>query len=580
MRTDPTVQHLRIGQDLLRGRRARRKFAAAVILALVATAAGLAAPLLVKEVISSYSRGGSITAPAVLVGGAALGSTAGSAASGYLLARLGEDMLFRIRQRVMAHALRLPVSTVRSLGTGDLVARITSDAMLLRAVVDTGVVQLPLAALTVAFTLLVMATLDWILVLVTAGSFVVAGIAVAFVLKGVRRSTADQQEAVGVLAQQFTAHLSALTTIKAHRSEQHAADRLGDEAAAVQATSLRAARLESLIAPVMGLGQQVALVSVITSGGFRLAGTQLTTPDFAAFLLYLLQLVQPALVIATGMGRLQAGLAARARLNDVLALPQEGDGAVTAAAVQRQDEAAIVFDKVAFAYAGEPVLHHLSFTVPRTGLTALVGPSGAGKSTSLALIVRFMHPTEGTIRVLGRDVREWTLDELRHRIAYVDQQFGLLEGTVRHNLQLGRHQPFDDSSLTAVLETVGLLEDIQALPHGLETVLGRDNDLSGGQRQRMALARALLSDAEIILFDEPTSQLDSINEKRLRAVMDRLAADRTVVIVAHRLSTVQHAHHIVMIADGTATASGTHRELLDRSPLYRELVASQALASG
>lgn len=573
----PPARQVRIGADLLRDN--RLQLVAALVLALAATAGTLAVPLLVKDIIGTFGQDKSVTRPVTWMALAALGSAGASAASAYLLSRTGEFMVLRLRQRVMEHTMRLPMLTVRTQGAGNLVARVTSDAMLLRAVIDVGLVQLPLAALTVIFTLVVMAILDWMLVLITIGSFALAGAAIAWVLIRVRRNILDQQDAVGDLAQRFTAYLSALPTIKAYRSEHRSAQQLGATAHQLTGTSLIGARLQMWITPVMGLGQQVALVAVIIGGGSRIASAELSVPSFAAFLLYLLQLVAPVTVVATGVGRLQAGLAARARFNDLFALKTETEHSPAhhRALEPAPGTPAVVFNKVSFSYTGAPVLQELTFTAPRTGLTALVGPSGAGKSTCLNLIDRFMHADGGSIDVLGHPLADWPLEELRGRVVYVDQQFTLLEGTVRDNLQLGRSEPVGETALADALQAVGLLRDISSLPDGLDTFLGRENDLSGGQRQRLALARALLTDADIVLLDEPTSQMDSINEKRFRQVVDDLAATRAVLVVAHRLSTVQHAEHVVMLSGGTLTDAGTHRVLMDRCSPYRDLVTSQSM---
>jgi ATP-binding cassette subfamily B protein len=573
----PPARQIRIGADLLRQN--RLQLVAALILALAATAGTLAVPLLVKDIIGTFGRDESVARPVTWMALAALGSAGASAASAYLLSRIGEFMVLRLRQRVMEHSMRLPMLTVRTQGAGNLVARVTSDAMLLRAVIDIGVVQLPLAALTVLFTLVVMAILDWVLVLITIGSFALAGAAIAWVLIRVRRNILDQQDAIGDLAQRFTAYLSALPTIKAYRSESRSSAQLGATAQQLTGTSLVGARLQMWIQPVMGLGQQVALVAVIIGGGSRMADGDLSVPSFAAFLLYLLQLVAPVTVVATGIGRLQAGLAARTRFNDLFALQTETElqPVHQAAPEPCTDAAAVVFKEVSFSYTGAPVLQDLTFTAPRTGLTALVGPSGAGKSTCLNLIDRFMHADGGSIDVLGHPLADWPLDELRGRVVYVDQQFTLLEGTVRDNLQLGRNEPAHETDLADALQAVGLLHDISSLPQGLDTFLGRENDLSGGQRQRLALARALLTDADIVLLDEPTSQMDSINEKRFRQVVDDLAGTRAVLVVAHRLSTVQHADHVVMLSGGTLTDAGTHQALMNRCSPYRDLVTSQSM---
>ncbi len=573
----------------------RLALVSAVCLAGISTVAMLAVPLIVKTIVTAFATHGPITGPIALMIGAALLAAITSAFSSYLLSWFGERALLRLRSRAIEHTLRLPLSTVRGHGSGALVTRITSDTVLFRAVLDVGVVQLPLAGLTVVFTLIVMALLSWPLLLVTIASFALSIFVITVVLRRVRPNVLAQQEAMAGLAQRFTAQLAALATIKSYRAERLAADGLTADAAQLTKTSLGGARLQALISPVMNLGQQIALVSVIIGGGALIADGRLSTASFAAFLLYLLQLVSPVTMAALGIGRLQAGFAARTRLRDLLALPVErdtraapeagtglaGDTPGTAelgSAPETGD--AIMFRDVVFSYTGRPDLAGLSFRVPRTGLTAMVGPSGAGKSTALALVERFAWPDSGSIHVFGREVRSWPLAELRRRIAYVDQQFTLLEGTVRENLRLGRPEPVTDADLFGALTSVGLAETIRALPEGLDTVLGRDHDLSGGQRQRLALARALLSDADLVLLDEPTSQLDGLNEDRFRIIVDSLAAHRAVLVVAHRLSTVLHADHVVLVSAGRMVDSGAHAELLDRCSPYRDLVSAQTRGSG
>ncbi|MER7580824.1 ABC transporter ATP-binding protein [Kitasatospora sp. NPDC097691] len=575
---------IRLWADLLRGD--RWKLAGAALLALVSTGTALAVPIVVKDVLTAFARHSGLLEPVSIMVGLALAGAVTATVSGRQLARLGEFLILRLRDRVMAHTLRLPLTTVRAEGPGNLVARITSDAMVLRSIVDVGVVQLPIAALTVLSTLVVMALLDWVLVLVTIGSFALAGAIIGLVMVRVRRNFATQQTALGELAQRFTAALDALPTVKAYRAETRVAGHLSDEAQRLTARALDGARLQSLISPVLNLGQQLALVSVILGGGARIADGHLGVPEFAAFLLYLLQLVAPVTVVATGVGRLQAGRAAQQRFDELLALPAEEGPADTAgriepvagAAVRMEPvagAAAVEFTDVSFAHGAHPVLRGLSFSASARGLTALVGASGAGKSTVLSLTDRFDTARSGLIRVLGRDVHDWPLRELRRRVAYVDQTFTLLEGTVRENLELGYDEPLGDTALLDALDRVGLREDVLRLPDALDTVLGRATDLSGGQRQRLALARALLGDADVLLLDEPTSQLDAINEQRLRDVVDSLAGSRAVVVVAHRLSTVLHADRIVLLDAGAVVDTGTHEELLERCSRYRDLVAGQ-----
>ncbi|WP_407287372.1 ABC transporter ATP-binding protein [Streptomyces sp. BP-8] len=575
MPTGPEYQRLRILRELVRGRKAL--LTVVVLLSIISTVCNLAMPLIVARLIGAVQAHTPVLWPVVWMTASALGAAVSAAASGYLLARGGERMVHGLRTRIMGHVLRLPLHQVRTHGTGNLVTRVTADSAQLRSIVDLGILQLPISGLTTVATIVIMGYLDWVLLLATLAGFSVAGLIIGVVIKGLRRSYAAHQSALGVLAHRFTTALDALPTVKAYRAETAMTERLAEASETTSVAALRSNLLNSALNPAMGLGQQIALVAVIAAGGARYASGVLSVADFAAFLLYLMQLVAPVFVIAIGLGQLQAGLSARKRFDEVLSLSTEesADPAASPTAVSSPSGPAVRFEGVDFAYDDQSVLRGATFTVPSRGLTAVVGESGTGKSTALALIERFVTPAGGRVKVLGRDTTDWTLSGLRARITYVDQAFTLLTDTLRANLTVGHRVAPSDEALFAVLETVGLSEAVQNLPQGIDTVIGEAVDLSGGQRQRVALARALLADTEIVLFDEPTSQLDSINERSLRTVVERLAAERAVVMVTHRMSVAGHADHVVFMHGGQVPAEGTHQELLDGCPPYQALVAGE-----
>ena len=223
------------------------------------------------------------------------------------------------------------------------------------------------------------------------------------------------------------------------------------------------------------------------------------------------------------------------------------------------------------------VLHDVSFRVPRGSRVALVGPSGAGKSTTLALIERFYDPTAGVIRLGGIDVRGMDRDELRAQIGYVEQDAPVLAGTIRANLLLGSPNATEDDCVR-VLEAVNLGEVLHRDPRGLDAQVGEDGVmLSGGERQRLAIARALLAAPPILLLDESTSSLDGVNEQKMRLAIDAVAEDRTLLVIAHRLSTVVDSDVIVVLEHGRVVGSGTHSELVESTPLYRDLAKHQLL---
>ncbi|MBE3008556.1 ABC transporter ATP-binding protein [Microbispora sp. NEAU-D428] len=571
---------LKILRGLFAGNRGQA--VAVGVLAILSTAGTLVLPLVVAKLLGAVQRNQSATWPAVAMAGVGLGAALVGALAAYLLARLAERLICRLRIQTMRKSLALRLLDARREGSGNLAARLTADVYQLKGAIDIGPIQLPMALVTLAGTLIIMGFLDWVLLLLTLGGFLIALWIIAIVIIGLRRNYRALQEHLGALTQQFVAALDALTIIKAYRAEERVTRELGDQAERLAKIGIRSARMESLMVPVINLGQQVALLTVLVGGGARLLSGELALADFVAFLLYLLQLTAPLILAASGVSNIQAGVTARERFNQLFALPAEDDADAAAETDGQAFDAgapAIRFEQVTFSYGDEPVLSGVDFTVPSQGLTAMVGLSGAGKSTILGLVERFMTPESGLVRVFGRDASRLTTAELRGRIAYVDQSFTLLRDTVRANLSLGHDDPLPDEVLLRALAKVGLDEEVLRLPGGLDTVLGGDNDLSGGQRQRLALARAVLADAPLILLDEPSSQLDSVNEGKLREVVDELARDRSVLVVAHRISTVQHADQVIVLDRGRVIATGTHLELLRNCTEYGELVSGQLLRS-
>ncbi|WP_073951084.1 ABC transporter ATP-binding protein [Streptomyces kebangsaanensis] len=594
MGKDHAVTHAEEGRrlhllhELTRGRGVQ--VGVIVLLALASTGATLALPMVVGRLLAVIQRGDSPVWWVVAMVAAGFGSAAAGALATYLLSGMGRRLILGLRIRTMRHSLELRLRDAHAEGPGNLVSRLTADAAMVKNLIDIGPIQLPMAGVTVLGTLVIMGLLDWVLLLITVAAFLVAVGLITLVVKGLRRTYTAVQGEVGALAQHFVAALGALTIIKAYRAEKTVGDRLAERAGRVAELEAVAARMESLMVPIITLGQQVALVSVVIGGGSRMMHGHLSLAGFVSFLLYLLQLTAPLIMAASGVSGLQTGLVSRKRFDALFALPTETSARAATATGSRsaavpdgrpgtRSPAAVRFEKVGFGYGEHPVLRDADLTVPANGLTALVGLSGSGKTTALGLIEGFMDPDSGRVEVLGRDLADWPLADLRGRIAYVDQPCTLLQDTVRENLLLGHEGKPADAALMTALDRVGLGEEIRRLPQGLDTTLGGATDLSGGQRQRLALARAVLAGAPLVLLDEPSSHLDSVNEQKLRDVVDELAADRAVLVVAHRISTVQHADHVIVLDAGRVVDQGTHRALLERCPDYAGLVSGQTLST-
>lgn len=434
----------------------------------------------------------------------------------------------------------------------------------------------------VAAAVVMMAVLDPVLLLLTLAVLVLNAVAVFAVVPLIRRATKRSQSAVGVMGSLLERALGAFRTVKASGAEERELTAVKEAANGAWRRGVQVAGWTALMEASAGLAVQVSFLVVLGVGGIRVATGGLPVSSLIAFLLYLFLLTDPITSLITGVGQLQAGLAAVVRLREVHQLPTESVGGGRSLS-PRLGPASIAFRKVWFRYdhpeVGPWIHRDLSFELPPGGLTAIVGRSGAGKSTLFALLERYYEPETGSIAVDGRDAREWPLPDLRAAIGYVEQDAPVLAGTLRENLCLAA-QGADDEDVESVVALTHLNELLERLPQGLDTLVAhRGTTLSGGERQRLAIARALLRRPRILLLDEATSQLDAVNESALVEVLKTVASTTTMLVVAHRLSTVITADRILVLDDGRVRAVGTHRELVAADELYRELATTQLLHS-
>jgi ABC-type multidrug transport system fused ATPase/permease subunit len=559
---------------------------AAAVLSLVAAAGALAQPALVSRVISAVGAGEGVPAAVALLVLVLVAAAAFGAVEQFLLQRTAEGVVRSTRQLVADRLLRLPVAEYDRRRTGDLMSRIGSDTTLLRATVTSGIVDVAGSLVIGVGALVAMALVDLWLLLVTVLS-VSVGVTVAITAsRGVRRLSKQAQEAVGAMTAAVERALSAVRTIRASGATAREVAAVGESADRAYRAGVRVARLEALVSPAGSIAVQGAFLAVLGVGGYRVATGSIAVADLVAFILYLFLLVMPLGRLIHAWTQVQTGLGALARIQEVLALPPEVDdvperGDAVVAAPVRPSTARVpllALDDVRFSYSdGTEVLRGVSLQVPTGGRVALVGPSGAGKSTILALIEGFYPLDGGAIRWAGTDVRELPRAALRARLGYVEQEAPVLAGTVRDNLLLAAPDA-TDPELWAVLAAVGMTGVVQRSARGLDVPVGDDGVLlSGGERQRLAIARSLLARPALLLLDEPTASLDARNEQLLRETLAAAAADRALLVVAHRLSTVLDSDEIVVLDSGQVVARGTHAELVDSSPLYRELAAAQLL---
>ncbi|WP_409474720.1 ABC transporter ATP-binding protein [Streptomyces sp. HC307] len=554
---------------------------AGAVLSLVTGATGLLLPLVARDLIDDLGHDRAITGALVAMSALVVANAAVGALGSYVLRRTAESVVLGARRALSSYLLRLRIAAVDRTEPGDLMARITSDTTLLREVTTDSLVGLGTGGLTLVATVVMMGFVDPVLLGVTLAVILCAGTVLGVIVPRINRASRQAQDAVGVMGASLERVLGALRTVKASGAEHREEVALHSAAEESWRQSVRAAKWSAAAGNTAGLAMQIAFITVLAVGGARVATGAVDVGTLVAFLLYVFYLMSPIQQVVGAITQYQTGAAALSRIQEALRLPAEPAAEAAPLPSTDAEPAALAFTDVRFRYADDlPYVHHgVTFAVPARGMTAFVGPSGAGKTTVFSLIERFYDPESGEITLDGRELAQWELPQLRSAIGYVEQDAPVLSGSLRENLLLGNPEA-DDDTLARVLKTTRLDGLVGRLPRGLDTLVGhRGTKLSGGERQRVAIARALLRRPRLLLLDEATSQLDAVNEAALRDTVADVARTTTVLVVAHRLSTVTMADRIVVMDAGKVRAVGTHRELVSADPLYAELAATQFLAT-
>jgi ATP-binding cassette subfamily B protein len=591
------------------------------VLSIVGAVLTLAQPVVVGQVIARVQAGDGLGLLVWAIIGLVVAASVISGYQHYLLQRTGTAVVFSSRRQLIRRILHLPISEFDARRTGDLVSRVGTDTTLLYAVLTQGLADAVGNSLIFLGAIIAMAVIDPILLVSIVGVLGVS-IAVVAVLSGrIRKATTAQQEKVGELASGVERAVGSIRTIRAAGAGEREEQSVTAIAREAYGIGVRIAKVSALVVPIAGIALQVSLLVVLGFGGYRVASGAIEIASLVTFVMFLFLLIGPLTTFFGAITSVNQALGALGRIQEVLDLPTESEQdarpstSPADAAVGGAGDAApaLEFRDVRFAYPenvvearrraatearavlesahverpGEPaeaasdldgdVLRGVSFTVPRGARVALVGPSGAGKSTALSLIERFYDPTGGAILLGGVDIRDLDRTALRAQLGYVEQDAPTLAGTLGENLRLASPDA-DDAACEAVLRAVNLGEVLDRSPLGLAAPVGESGVmLSGGERQRLAIARALLAAPPILLMDESTSSLDGLNEQRMREAIDAVAEGRTLIVIAHRLSTVVDSDLIVVLDHGHVVGQGTHSELVSSTPLYRDLAKHQLL---
>lgn len=568
----------------------RRLVALIVLLSLLGSALSLAQPLLVREVIDRVSASKPLDLLPWLVGGLILVGGVLGGIRQYLIQRTAETAIRRSRHNLIDHILHLPVPTLDQRRVGDLVARVTTDTTVIRNMLSQGFVESFAGVFTIIGALVAMLFLDPVLVIIALGAALVSVAAVVWVTSYIERASLGVQTALGKLSSSMDRAIRATRTVRAANASTRESQRVKEDANGVWTIGLRVAATTALVSPISSIAMQVTFLAVIGVGGLRVASGELTVADLVSFILFLFLLIMPLGQLFGTVSAIGEALGGVARINEILQLPTEQDAPVVVGnVVPTIRDSSLVFRGVSFEYdhpCGETegpsrrsTLNDVSFQIESRQRVAIVGPSGAGKSTILNLIARFYDASDGQILFGGTDVDQVARSAVRANIAYVEQDAPAVAGTLRDNLNIGNPDASDEDMM-AILERLNLTAVLQRSELGLDAEVGEGAVLlSGGERQRIAVARALLANPSMLLLDESTSNLDGVSEEKVRELIADVTSGCTLVIVAHRLATVQSSDLILVLDEGKVVASGTHTELMQTSPLYRELAQNQFLTN-
>lgn len=496
----------------------------------------------------------------------------------YLVSWIGERVTADLRRAVFDHLLKLPPSFFEVTRTGEVISRLTNDTTMLETVIGSSLSMAIRNFLMLVGGLVLLAiTSPKLTLLVMVGvPFVIAPI--ILVGRRVRRLARASQDRIGDVGAYVDEALHEIRTVQAYGHEPIDRARFGDRVEEAFATAKRRIRQRAtLVAAVITLAFG-AVGLILWVGGRDVLAGELSPGDLSAFVFYAVIVAGAVGTISEVIGDIQRAAGATERLFELLSIEPEIRAPAHPVKLPEPPRGTIAFEDVTFHYPSRPdtpALSGLSLSVEPGERVALVGPSGAGKTTLFQLLLRFYDPAAGRVLVDGVDIAHADPDDFRSRIALVPQDPVILATSVLENVRYGRPG--------ATLEEVRLAcqaayaeEFVERLPKGYDSELGeRGVRLSGGQRQRLAIARAILADRPILLLDEATSALDAQSERMVQLALERLMADRTVLIIAHRLATVRHADRIVVMEHGRIAASGTHEELVGSNPLYARLAALQ-----
>jgi ABC-type multidrug transport system fused ATPase/permease subunit len=489
----------------------------------------------------------------------------------YFTESAGQYVAHDLRMRTFHHLQRLSLGYYDTHQVGNLLSTITTDIQTIQAFASSSTLDILVDLFTIFSMLALMFWLNWDFTLIALAVTPFLLFFVSRFKKAVKKATHSVRQQQAQIVNVVQQALESMQVIKAFDGQKIEEDQLSAVSRATVESALAARRVKSLLSPVVAITVALCTAVVLWRGAYLILGGVMTVGALIVYLSYLAKFFKPVKDLATTTNAIAQAAVGVDRIRAILEtdeiIPERED-----AIEPRNVKGEIVFDRVAFAYPNNPpVLTNVSFRIMPGQLVGIVGPTGGGKSTVVSLIPRFYDAMAGTVMIDGHDIRDYKLHPLRDQIGYVLQDTVLFRGTILENIAFGRPTA-TRAEIVEAARFANADEFIGRMPHGYDTLVGdRGMTLSGGQRQRIGIARVMVRNSPILLLDEPTAALDSESEKLVIDALERLMKGRTVVMIAHRLTTIRAADQIIVISDGRVAESGSHEELITRNGIYAAL---------
>ncbi len=497
----------------------------------------------------------------------------------YLVSWLGERVSADLRKAVFNHIVTLHPSYFETNRSGEIMSRLTTDTTLLQTIIGSSFSMALRSSLTFvgALVMLLATNLKLSLIVLACVPLVLMPILIyGRRVRSLAKSSQDTIANVGTYAGEIIQHIK---TVQSYNRESSEMDAFGEEVELAFEVARKRVRQRALLIAAVILMVFGAITGMLWSGGSDVISGKMSGGELGAFVFYAIMMASAVATISEVYGELQRAAGATERLIELLKVDSLiQSGSTTETHLDSHQDALVTFNDVQFHYPSRPdsaALKNLNLSVEEGKSLALVGPSGAGKSTIFELLQRFYDPQLGEIDMAGTNIRNFSTDALRQQMALVPQQPALFTADVWYNIRYGKPDATDEEVIEAA-KAAHAHDFIVQLPEGYDSHLGEQGTrLSGGQKQRLAIARAILKDPKILLLDEATSALDAESEYHVQKALETLMENRTTIIIAHRLATILHADNIAVLEQGEVIAQGKHRELLQRSDLYRRLAELQ-----